>query len=327
MGRLTRVSRMADRTDSLLSAIDVATSKGLELGPLAKPVVGRDAGDIRYIDHIDTDALRARYADHDGFDLDAIVPIDYVSINGSIHEAVGADAPFDYVIASHVIEHVPDLIGWLRDIRGVLRDDGVLSLAIPDHRRCFDALRSPTVTADVVDAHLTKPTVPTPRQVFDHYSSAVAWHGLISWEEEPPFAELVPVHSETEALDKAAAAAANAEYLDVHCWVFTPTSFRRLFAAMQRMQLVPFALERCTETVGGEFFVTLRAATPATTNSAGTMPANNSDALPPTASEHAALRAQLRSSQDELRRTHASRSWSVTRPLRAINQLRVRHRS
>lgn len=313
---------MADRTDSLLSSIDVATSKGLELGPLANPVVRRDMGDIRYLDHVDTDTLRARYTTHDGFDVDAIVPIDYVSTNGSIHDAANADVPFDYVIASHVIEHVPDLIGWLHDIRSVLRDDGVLSLAIPDHRRCFDALRSPTVTADIVHAHLTRPAIPTPRQVFDHYSSAVAWHGFISWEEEPPFAELVPVHSEAEALENAAAAVANAEYQDVHCWVFTPSSFRRLFAALQRLQLVPFSLERCSETIGGEFFATLHAATPYPTPSPTV-----GDGLPPTASEHAALRAQLRTSQDELRRTLASRSWSITRPLRAINQLRGRRRS
>ena len=317
---------MADRTDALLDSIDVATSKGLELGPLAKPIVRRDMGDIRYLDHVDTDALRARYATHDGFDVDAIVPIDYVSTNGSIRDAVNADVPFDYVIASHVIEHVPDLIGWLRDIRGVLSDEGVLSLAIPDHRRCFDALRSPTVTADIVHAHLTKPAIPTPRQVFDHYSSAVAWHGFISWEEEPPFAELVPVHSEAEALANAAAAVTNAEYQDVHCWVFTPSSFRRLFAALKRLQMVPFSLERCSETVGGEFFATLRAAA-TTGTTAATISPIVSDGLPTTASEHAALRAQLRNSQDELRRTLASRSWSITRPLRAINALRARRRS
>ena len=318
---------MADRTDSLLNAIDVATSKGLELGPLAKPVVHSGMGEIRYLDHVDTDALRARYANHDGFDVEAIVPIDYVSTDGSIHEAVKADAPFDYVIASHVVEHVPDLVGWLRDIRSALRDDGVLSLAIPDHRRCFDALRAPTVTADIVHAHLTKPTIPTPRQVFDHYSSAVAWHGFISWEEEPPFAELVSVHSEVEALDHAAAAVTNAEYQDVHCWVFTPSSFRRLFAALQRLELVPFSLERCSETIGGEFFATLRAATPVTPAIAATVPPNVGDGLPRTASEHAALRAALRTTQDELKRTIASRSWSITRPLRAINELRARRRS
>ncbi|HEY0521693.1 MAG TPA: methyltransferase domain-containing protein, partial [Ilumatobacteraceae bacterium] len=184
---------MPARTDSLLKSIDVATAKGLELGPLINPVVRKDMGDVRYIDHVDTDALRARYATHVGFDVDAIVPIDYVS-NGSIRDAVGGDIPFDYVIASHVIEHVPDVIGWFADIRSVLRDDGVLSLAIPDHRRCFDALRSPTVTADLIEAYLTKPTIPSPRQVFDHYSAAVAWRGMIAWEEEPPFSDLVLVH-------------------------------------------------------------------------------------------------------------------------------------
>ena len=153
---------MADRIDLLLRSIDVATSKGLELGPLASPVVRREMGDIRYIDHVDVAGLRARYETHDGFDIDAIVPIDYVSRTGSIRVAVGEQVVFDYVIASHIIEHVPDLIRWLGDIRSVLRGDGVLSLAIPDHRRCFDSLRAPTVTADVIHAHLTGATVPSP---------------------------------------------------------------------------------------------------------------------------------------------------------------------
>jgi SAM-dependent methyltransferase len=311
---------MAGRTDRLLRSIDVAAAKGLELGPLANPVVHREMGNIHYLDHVDTDALRSRYASHDGFDVDAIVPIDYVS-NGSIRDAVTADIPFDYVIASHVIEHVPDLVGWLRDVRSVLRDGGVLSLAIPDHRRCFDALRSPTVMAEVVQAHLTKATTPSPRQVFDHYSSAVAWHGYIAWEEEPPFAELVPVHSEQEAFERAEAAASSADYQDVHCWVFTPTSFARLFSGLQRLRLVPFLLDHCSETIGGEFFATLRAGN---TVEAAT-PLDDGD-LPESASAHAVLRSELRDAQLELSQTLASRSWSVTRPLRALNRIRSRRR-
>jgi SAM-dependent methyltransferase len=310
---------MAGRTDTLLKSIDVATWRGLELGPLANPVVRRDMGAIRYLDHVDTDGLRARYAAHDGFDIDAIVPIDYVSHTGSIRDVVAEEAPFDYVIASHVIEHVPDLVGWLGDVRSVLRDDGVLSLAIPDHRRCFDALRSPTVTADIVHAHLSKPTTPTPRQVFDHYSSAVAWHGFISWEEEPPFAELVPVHSETEAFERAAEAVTSGDYQDVHCWVFTPSSFARLFAALQRLRLVPFSLESCSDTTGGEFFATLRAVD----THAAVSPAVG-DGLLATASEHAAVRNELRATQLELRQVVGSRSWRVTRPLRALRRLRNR---
>jgi hypothetical protein len=33
-----------------------------------------------------------------------------------------------------------------------LPSGGVLALAVPDHRQCFDALRSPTVAADLVEA-------------------------------------------------------------------------------------------------------------------------------------------------------------------------------
>jgi Methyltransferase domain len=315
---------MPSRTDSLLRSIDVANAKGLELGPLINPVVRRDMGDVRYIDHVDTDELRARYATHVGFDVDAIVPIDYVT-RGSIYDTVGPDIPFDYVIASHVIEHVPDVVGWLGDIRSVLRDDGVLSLAIPDHRRCFDALRSPTVTADLIHAYLTKPTTPSPRQVFDHYSCAVAWRGMIAWEEEPPFSELVLVHSESEALERATTASTSGDYLDVHCWMFTPSSFMRIFGALTRLQLVPFSLESCSETVGGEFFATLRVSDPST---ASAPPVGGDEGLLATASEDAAVRAQLRTGGPEMKRMLASRSWQVTKPLRFANRQigRVRNR-
>jgi hypothetical protein len=323
------MTSLSDRASRMLGSIDVATAKGLELGPLAKPVVPREAGNIRYLDHIDTEALRARYAGHDDVDIEAIVPVDYATGTGSVHDAVGSDAPFDYVVASHVIEHVPDIITWLFDLRSVIGDGGVLALAIPDHRRCFDALRSPTVTADLIHAHLTASTIPTPRQVFDHIASAVSWYGFIAWEEEPPFHEMVPVHSEPEAIARAAEISESGDYQDVHCWVFTPASFVRLIAALQRLHLVPFSLESCSETIGGEFFATLRAADVTT---ASVTPVLSSD-VPGPASEHAALRAELAQERaenavlrDELTRTVASRSWKVTRPLRAFNRVLARLR-
>lgn len=316
---------MADRTAQIVGSIDLATTKGLELGPLTSPVVRRSDGDVRYLDHVDTETLRARYASHEGFDIDAIVPIDYAIGEASIRAAVGDDAPFDYVIASHVIEHVPDLIAWLHDVRSVLADGGVLSLAIPDHRRCFDALRTPTVAADVVQAHLDHATVPSPRHVFDHYSSAVLWRGQIGWGEEPPFDELVHVHGEAEALERATAAVSKGEYIDVHCWVFTPQSFCRLMGSLQRLQLVPFSVESVTDTIGGEFFATLRPAEP----SSATVPPIGEGS--PRAAEGALLgkelsttRAALDKASAELVAMENSRSWKITRPLRKFNALRAR---
>jgi hypothetical protein len=230
-----------------------------------------------------------------------------------------------------VIEHVPDLITWLDDVRSVLGDGGVLSLAVPDHRRCFDALRSPTVLADVVHAHLTRATVPTPRQVFDHYSSAVAWQGLISWGEEPPIGELVPVHSEHEAIERATATDLSGDYDDVHCWVFTPRSFERVVAGMQRLGMVSFRVESCSQSIGGEFFATLRATTrddaAASADTSGSVESMRAAEAASVRAELAAVQQQLASVSAQLDATVRSRSWRITAPVRSLNALRARRRS
>ena len=316
-----------DRLARLLGDVDLGSSKGLELGPLTNPVVPRSRGDIRYLDHVDTAALRARYATHVGFDVDAIVEIDYASAGRPISATVGADAPFDYVIASHVIEHVPDLVGWLADLRRVVADDGFVALAVPDQRRCFDAVRQPTCVADVVDAHLRGAAWPSARQVFDHHFSAASWRGGIAWEADVPIDELHPVHPLAEAMEVAAEVAATGEYHDVHCWVFTPRSFCRLFTGLQRLGLVPFDVVTCSEPVGMEFYVRLRPADPAAASTSIVVGG------PERASEAAVGRAELEVAEralDAARRRIAaiesSRSWRVTRPLRAVNERRARRR-
>ena len=316
---------MIDRKAQIVGSIDLATAKGLELGPLVNPVVPRGSGDIRYLDHVDTDALRARYSTHVGFDVDAIVPIDYAIGDGTISDAVGADAPFDYVVASHVIEHVPDLVRWLDDIRSVLRADGVLSLAIPDHRCCFDALRSPTVVADIVHAHLTGAEVPTPRQVFDHYFCAVAWHGLIAWGEEPPFDELVQVHGEQEALERATEVhvlwrVPGRALLGVHTTLVPP---RRGCDATTRPGVVPPR-------------VVHRHLRRRVLRGAAGHDARRRDGISRPGRRRPSVRAhrgcerdasdvqrQLVAVQTELDATIASRSWRITEPLRAFNAWRA----
>jgi hypothetical protein len=188
----------------------------------------------------------------------------------------------------------------------VLVEGGVLGLAVPDHRRCFDALRSPSTVADLVAAHLGGAKTPSARQVFDHYSSAVQWRGAISWAEEPPFDELVPVHTEAEAFAHAQHAAASAHYDDVHCWVFTPQSFARVVGGLQRLGLLPFELVSSTEPSGGEFFATLRATD-------RPLPSSGGGDVRSRWSEHAVLRAELASLR---RRTLSDRVRRLRRSLR-----------
>jgi len=45
---------------------------------------------------------------------------------------------FDYCLASHVIEHIPNPIAFFQSIAHLLKPGGVLSLAVPDKRYTFD---------------------------------------------------------------------------------------------------------------------------------------------------------------------------------------------
>src|ERR1700722_3107279 len=138
-----------------LACIDVTAMRGLEIGPLTAPRVRKSEGDVLYVDHMDAEGLRRKYADDPVLQgtLDHIVEIDYVMGDGrGIPEVVGDHAPFDYVVAAHLIEHIPDPITWLMDIAAVLRPGGILSLVVPDKRFTFDINRQTTEIGDLVDA-------------------------------------------------------------------------------------------------------------------------------------------------------------------------------
>jgi hypothetical protein len=60
------------------------------------------------------------------------------------------DASQDFVICSHVLEHLANPLGLLGDAYRVLRRSGVLLILLPDRHRTFDRSRPPTPLAHVV---------------------------------------------------------------------------------------------------------------------------------------------------------------------------------
>ncbi len=232
--------------DSWSDGIDPATMRGLEIGALDKPHYRKADGEIFYVDHAPTEELRQKYADDAGMAdrLDHIVDVDFLwSGTAPLAAVVGDHAPFDFVYASHVVEHVPNLIGWLEQIGSVLRDGGRLSLAVPDKRLCFDVNRRVTDIADVVDAYLQGIERPSYRQIYDFHSRIVAvdagalWAGTASYEEVWR-EDLDPDFWPYELCLKAQ----SGEYVDGHCQVFTPASFLELYAKLVKLDLIPFAI-------------------------------------------------------------------------------------
>jgi len=252
---------MATRLDKILACIDVRTEIGLEVGALTNPIVTRDMGQVRYIDHATTDELKEKYAHDSTIDIHKIVDVDYVWGKEGLPELVGQDATFDYLVASHVVEHVPDFIGWLKEIHAVLKVGGILSLVIPDKRYCFDYHRQLTQVADVVEASLHHYRKPSPRHVFDYISSAVMYDDSIAWGNtvviEPQ--KIKPIYSEKEAWRLAQRSLFEDQYVDAHCWVFTPQSFFDLLESLINLELFDFKVEQFYETAGCEFYVSLKA--------------------------------------------------------------------
>ena len=140
---------------------------------------GRRDANVLYVDHADTAALHAKY--EDDTDVGEMVDVDVVWGNGVLADALGDRGPVDWVIASHVIEHVPNLVGWLDQLADVMRDGAVLSLAIPDKRYCFDINRRETDPSDVVGAWLADSRRPSLATVYEFYTRITAVDAGQAW--------------------------------------------------------------------------------------------------------------------------------------------------
>jgi SAM-dependent methyltransferase len=217
---------------------------GIEIGPSFRPVVTKNEGDVIYVDHLDTEALTGKYANDPNVDVSKIVSVDAVWGSETLLQAVGR--PVDYVIASHIAEHVPDLIGWLEEIGEVLRPDGTLRLTIPDKRFTFDIDRQETELADVLAAYVIKARVPLPRAIIDYVLQCTevdlqaVWDGRYRPEER--------TYDVASAINVARDAHENGVYHDVHCWVFTPAGFCRLLERLASEGLVQYRCEAFYDT-------------------------------------------------------------------------------
>lgn len=247
-----------DRKQKILSSINPGNATGVEIGALSSPIVEKSESSILYADHATTDDLREKYAEH-GWDTNEIVSVDLALSESSLSEALNSKS-VDYVIASHVIEHVPDLIGWLADIHSSLHDGGVLSLAIPDKRYCFDAKRPTSTVGEIIDAFSNKRTKPTIKQVYDFWSLYCQVTPSEVWNNKVDTALLQSSGSKLNAFNKCRAALDNNGYSDVHCWVFTPVSFLEMLIDLTELGLIFFKVDDFFTTHYNdlEFFVSLK---------------------------------------------------------------------
>jgi SAM-dependent methyltransferase len=249
---------VADARTALLRSMLPLHGQGLEIGPGYNPLLPKAEGfQVETADYTDAEGLRRKYAGNPHVDPARIEEVDHVLAGGhSLAEAIGRPGAFDYIVASHVIEHTPDMLGFLASCEALLAPRGTLLLAVPDKRHCFDVLQPLASTGAVLQAHLDRRQRPTPGAIFDEVAYNAVRDGAIGW--APGDARPLRFFASLEAArDAYRSALASDEYRDVHVWRFVPSSFRLILHDLAELGAIALREDRFHDSVGNEFYVTL----------------------------------------------------------------------
>lgn len=196
----------------------------LEIGPFDRPWLS--GPNVRYFDVLSQEGLRIRATAEPKRRPGKCPFIHYVSPTGDLSVV---DDEFGAVFSSHCIEHQPDLIRHLREVERLLQPGGGYYLIIPDKRFCFDHFL-PESSIDEVRAakgrtHHTETKIEEHTVGLTHNNNVLHWLGLHGRSaHNDPYAQT--------KRDKFLRQARAGEYVDVHAWQFTPTSFTNVIQSL-----------------------------------------------------------------------------------------------
>ena len=155
-----------------------------------------------------------------------------------------------------MIEHTTDLVSFLQSARRLLKDEGVVILAAPDKRKCFDFFRPLSSTGDAIVAFQEKRQRHTAKTHFDNAmytalrNSSPGWHIA----EQSPAVLTGAIENGLSVMERAH----RSEYVDAHNWTFTPSSFELMVLELRALGLLQLSIERCEEAPYTEFYAWLR---------------------------------------------------------------------
>jgi SAM-dependent methyltransferase len=173
-----------------------------------------DGWEVWSVDHASRQELVEKYGPDPKVTEWRIGEVDFVWRDGTLENAVPSEhhGSFDACIASHVLEHMPDPIGVLQSLGCLLKPSGVISLAVPDQRFCFDFFKPISTVGELLEARRHQAARHSHNTRFGH---------------RRPVAEL-PFFESLEAAKRGFDSYGDGPddpYVDCHAWHFTPSSF------------------------------------------------------------------------------------------------------
>jgi len=236
----------------------------LEIAPFHRPALRKGAYDVDYVDYTTTEDLRRKAPA--GVAPESVCEVDFIWHPGRrLRDCIPAEKRYAFACASHVMEHVPNVLDWVQQILDVLEPGAVLQLALPEKDGCFDVFRRTTDFADLLQAWVLEVRMPTVGQIYDFLSHNVAVPAddpdapatARPFGPEPVIENCTRYYSDEAAFHFAMKHFEEDTYMDTHCSVFTQESLVRAFATAQRLGILNIEI---TAPVSGwrEFFVAFR---------------------------------------------------------------------
>ncbi|HEY3671366.1 MAG TPA: methyltransferase domain-containing protein [Acidimicrobiia bacterium] len=183
--------------------------EGIEVGPGNVPFVVPPGVAVRYVDRLSSEEHSALFYELplvDFVEPDIVADLDTDGLR-----AIDSQSQ-DFVICSHVLEHLADPLGFLEEAHRVLRVGGVLLILLPDRRYTFDRDREPTPLDCLIRDHAAGATTPDDQHMLEF---------LLGADQGPDFT--VP---EDEAEREALFTWHRNRSIHVHCW--TDGEFREV---------------------------------------------------------------------------------------------------
>ncbi|WP_323123607.1 methyltransferase domain-containing protein [Burkholderia alba] len=240
-----------DRRSKILEGI-TRNHQGIEIGPWFNPIAPKREGfNCLSLDVYDTETLLSKASEDGSISKEQLSQIEAVDLVGSsveiesIVREKGLIGQIDYIVSSHNLEHIPDPIKFLQGCSRILKVGGILSLAVPDKRGCFDHFRPHSSLGDWLEAYFEKRQKPTLRQVFEAHQLGALYNGSGAFGLGVNSSQIQPTNNIQHGFDfwVEQVRDGDRQYNDAHCWTLTPAVFELFVLDLAILGLLKFKLE------------------------------------------------------------------------------------
>lgn len=244
----------------------------LEIGPLCNPVNDVNSPNVHTLDYFTREELIENYKNDPNVNIENISNITYVIKNEKYKDKI--TCKYDICFSSHNIEHTPCLINFLNNVSDILKDNSYFFLCIPDYRYCFDHFRNPTNIFHILNSYYNNENKPSKISILEnkymtsHNYSYEYWNSFESYKRNI-FNDIndkniffndrkTIIINEIENIKKIFEM--SNDYIDSHCWTFTPASFRNIIDILYTTNYINLKIERVYKTLknSNEFYVILK---------------------------------------------------------------------